>query len=114
MQTQTPVGIFSNCCLEGLLRHAIVAVETVGEGLVVLVGSVLAQHLLAGGALEVLEAGLALDGLGGEVLRMSVCFSALSTYLRNCLRISIGSLPPLGPSPWRDRAFAVLCWCCQC
>lgn len=76
---QTPVGIFSKCCLAGSLRHAVVAVETIREGLVMLVGSVLAQHLLAGGALEVLKAGLALDGLGGEVLHMSVVFPAPST-----------------------------------
>jgi hypothetical protein len=51
-----------------LFRNAVVGVEAVGELLAVLVGGVVRQHLLARRALERLEAGFALDGLGRGVL----------------------------------------------
>lgn len=49
--------------------NAVVGIEAVLEILAVLVGGVLGQHLAAGGALERLEACLALDGEGGGILR---------------------------------------------
>lgn len=55
-------------CIVGLFRDTIVGVEAICELLAVLVGSVVGQHLLACGALEGLEASLALDGLRGGVL----------------------------------------------
>ena len=49
-------------------------IEAVGELLAVLVRGVFGEQLAACGALEGLEAGLALDGLGGGVLYpISIC-----------------------------------------
>jgi hypothetical protein len=52
----------------GLFCDALLGVEAVLELLTVLVGRVVGKHLAARGALESLEAGLALDRLGGGVL----------------------------------------------
>jgi hypothetical protein len=51
-----------------LFRNTLVGVEAVGKLLAVLVRSVVRKHLLAGGALEGLEARLALDALRRDVL----------------------------------------------
>ena len=51
-----------------LFRNTVVGVEAVSELLAVLVRGVFGEHLTVCGALEGLEAGLALDGLGGGVL----------------------------------------------
>jgi hypothetical protein len=51
-----------------LFRNTLVGVEAVGELLAVLVRSVVRKHLLAGGALESLEARLALDALRRDIL----------------------------------------------
>jgi hypothetical protein len=57
-----------------LFRNTIGLVEAVGELLAVLVRGVFDEELAVGGALESLEAGLALDGLGGGVLHcISMC-----------------------------------------
>ena len=60
--------IVSHPLLARLFRDSLALVEAVRELLVVLVRGVVGQHLLARGALEGLEAGLALDGLRGGVL----------------------------------------------
>lgn len=54
-----------------LLDDTVLGVEAVLEVFGVLVGGVLDKHLARGGALEGLEARLALDRLGGSVLRGS-------------------------------------------
>ena len=51
-----------------LFHNTLVGVEADVELLAVLVGCVIGKHLAARGALECLEAGFALDGLGGGVL----------------------------------------------
>lgn len=51
-----------------LFRLSLVRVEAIRKVLAVLVACVVGQHLAAGGALERLEAGFALDALGGYVL----------------------------------------------
>lgn len=51
-----------------LFRDTFVGVEAVGKLLAVLVRSMVRKHLLAGGALEGLEARLALDALRRDVL----------------------------------------------
>ena len=51
-----------------LFHNTLVGVEADVELLAVLVGSVIGKHLAARGALERLEAGFALDGLGVGVL----------------------------------------------
>lgn len=48
-----------------LFRNTVFGVEAVGELLAVLVCGVFGEQLAVCGALEGLEAGLALDGLGG-------------------------------------------------
>ena len=53
-----------------LFHNTLVGVEADVELLAVLVGCVVGKHLTARGALECLEAGLALDGLGGSVLAL--------------------------------------------
>jgi hypothetical protein len=53
-----------------LFRNTIVGVEAVGELLAVLVRGVFGKQLAVCSALEGLEAGLALDALGGGVLYM--------------------------------------------
>lgn len=53
-----------------LFDNAIIGVEAVLEALGVLVGGVLGQHLAGCGALEGLEACLALDGEGGGILEI--------------------------------------------
>lgn len=60
-------------CLR-LFRNTVVGVEAVGELLAVLVRGVFGEQLAVCSALEGLEAGLALDALGGGVLDMiSTC-----------------------------------------
>lgn len=57
-----------------LFRNTILGVEAVGKLLAVLVRGVFGEQLTVRGALEGLEARLALDGLGCGVLRMiSIC-----------------------------------------
>jgi hypothetical protein len=51
-----------------LFRSTVGSLKAVGELLAMLVGSVVRKQLLARGALEGLEAGFALDGLGRGVL----------------------------------------------
>lgn len=58
----------SGCAGGCLFRDTLVGVEAVGELLAVLVRSVLRKQFLAGGALERLEARLALDGLRRGIL----------------------------------------------
>jgi hypothetical protein len=53
---------------EDLFHNTLVLVEADSEVLAVLVGCVVGKHLATRGALEGLEAGLALDRLGGSVL----------------------------------------------
>jgi len=56
------------------LGDALVLIKAHAEILAMLVARMVRQHLAARGALECLEAGFALDGLGGGVLgRVSVC-----------------------------------------
>jgi hypothetical protein len=56
--------------LDDLFYNTLVFVEADSKVLAVLVGCVVGKHLTARGALECLEAGLALDGLGGSVLAL--------------------------------------------
>lgn len=57
-----------------LFRNTIIGVEAVSKLLAVLVRGVFGEQLAVCGALEGLEAGLALDGLGGGVLfAISIC-----------------------------------------
>lgn len=57
-----------------LFCNTISLVETVGELFAVLVRGVFGEQLAVGGALEGLEASLALNGLSGRVLnRISTC-----------------------------------------
>jgi hypothetical protein len=51
-----------------LFHNTLILVEANTKVLAVLVGGVIGKHLTARGALERLEAGFALDGLGGSVL----------------------------------------------
>lgn len=51
-----------------LFRNTLVGIEAVAEVLAVFVRGVVGKHLAARGALEGLEASLALDGLGSNVL----------------------------------------------
>lgn len=51
-----------------LFGNAIVSIEAILERLAVFVRGMIAEHLATGGALEGLEAGLALDGEGSGVL----------------------------------------------
>lgn len=60
--------------MRALFRNTVVGVEAVGELLAVLVRGVFGEELAVCGALERLEAGLALDGLSGGVLQViSTC-----------------------------------------
>jgi hypothetical protein len=71
-----------------LLRNTLVGVEAVGKLLAVLVACMIRKHLLARGALECLEAGFALDGLGRGVLGNIVSsFSGLLWCVVGILRI---------------------------
>ena len=57
-----------------LFRHTVVGVEAVNKLFAVLVCGMFGKELAVCGALKGLEAGLALDGLGGGVLFMiSIC-----------------------------------------
>lgn len=57
-----------------LFSNAVVGIEAVSKLLAVLVRGVFGEQLAVCGALEGLEAGLALDGLGGSVLcAVSTC-----------------------------------------
>jgi len=89
---------------DGLFRHTFVGVKAVTKVLAVLVGGVVGEHLAAGGALEGLEAGLALNRLCGRVL---VSPSVIWPEIRHCnaklpdrpnehihIPLSVGSLPP--------------------
>jgi len=96
-----------------LFRNTVVGVEAVSELLAVLVRSVFGKELAVSGALEGLEAGLALDGLGGGVL----CAISTCTYeelLRGhrarhgVVRISAATWPPWGRRRPCGRASAVL------
>jgi pyrimidine operon attenuation protein/uracil phosphoribosyltransferase len=51
-----------------LFHNTLVGVEADGKVLAVLIRGMVGKHLAAGGALESLEAGFALDGLGSGVL----------------------------------------------
>lgn len=64
--------------------NTIVRIEAVAEVLAVLVRGMIGQHLLAGGALEGLEAGLALDCLRGGILAV-VSATCLSNVTRTGL-----------------------------
>jgi hypothetical protein len=55
---------------DSLFHNTLVFVEADTKVLAVLVGCVVGKHLTARGALESLEAGLALDRLGGGVLAL--------------------------------------------
>lgn len=78
-----------------LFRDTVVGTEAVGEGLAVLVGGVLLEHLASHGALERLEALLALDGEGGGILggAISSCSEHLGETVRapGNIQISAGS-----------------------
>jgi hypothetical protein len=52
-----------------LFRDTVIGLEAVGEGFAVLIRGVFCEQVAVGGALEGLEARLALDRLGGSVLR---------------------------------------------
>ena len=102
---------------EYLLGDALVSVEAVAKVLAVLIRGVVGEHLAAGGALEGLEAGFALDGLGGCVL-LRCQSNLLSKHafgktgrgkFKQDVRLSTGSLPPWDRNRPCDHAFAVLC-----
>jgi hypothetical protein len=70
-----------------LFRLSLVRVEAVGKLLAVLVGRVVREHLLARCALEGLEAGFALDGLGRGVLTCPVLVRVRAWEYREDVRI---------------------------
>jgi hypothetical protein len=94
-----------------LFRNTVVGVKAVGELLAVLVRGVVGKHLLAGGALEGLEAGFALDGLGRGVLVTSVSIApgVLRRNSRTAFSWLLASLGPL--SPLRSRFCCALSEC---
>jgi hypothetical protein len=64
----TPQKISACLAPHHLFRNPIIRIKAIGELLAVLIRRMVRQHLLAGRALEGLEAGFALDGLGGGIL----------------------------------------------